>query len=65
VVGAVISLMFGLMSGHFFPHRRRSHRKRSDFEEILREIGPGFIPSAVIAVSLLTLGFVILMTRGR
>jgi len=69
VMGAVISLMVGLASAHFAPHRRRSHhnrsgRRRSDFELFLREDFPGFIPGAVIAAGLLALGLLILVTWG-
>jgi hypothetical protein len=65
VMGAGISLMCGLLSGHFAPHRHRSRHRRDDFETFLREAFPGLIPSAVIAAGLLALGFVILMTWGR
>jgi hypothetical protein len=64
-MGAGISLMCGLLSGHFAPHRRRSYHRRNDFEAFLRETAPGLIPNAVIAPNLLALGFVILMTWGR
>jgi len=69
VMGAGISLMVGLASGHFAPHRRRcrhsrSGRRRSDFGVFLREDFPGFIPGAVIAAGLLALGLLILVTWG-
>jgi hypothetical protein len=50
-----ISLMCGLLSGHFAPHRSRSYHRRNDFEAFLRETAPGLIPNAVIAASLLAL----------
>ena len=69
VMGASISLMVGLASGHFPSHRRRSRhstsgRRRSDFGMFLREDFPGFIPGAVIAAGLLALGLLILVTWG-
>ena len=65
VMGAGISLMGGLLSGHLAPHRRWSRRRRSDFKAFLGEDAPGFIPSAVIAAVLLALGLLILVTWGR
>jgi len=65
VIGAGISLMCGLLSGYFAPHRHRSRRRRNDFKAILWAGAPGFIPSAVIAAGLLALGLLILMTWGR
>jgi len=69
VIGAGISLIVCLASGHFAPHRRRcrhsrSGRRRSDFGVFLREDFPGFIPGAVIAAGLLALGLLILVTWG-
>lgn len=64
VMGAGISIMVGLASGHFAPYRHRSRhnrsgRRRSDFEDF-----PGLIPGAVIAAGLLALGLLILVTWG-
>ncbi len=65
VMGAAISLMGGLLSGHFAPHSRRSRRRGNDFTEFLREDFPWLIPGAGIAAGLLALGLLILMTWGR
>jgi hypothetical protein len=65
VMGAGISLMGGLLSGHFAPHRRRSRRGRSDLKAFIQEEAPGFIPGAVIAAGLLALGLLILVISGR
>lgn len=64
VMGAGVSLMVGLLAGHFAPHRRRSRRRGSDFMAFLREDFPGLLPGAVIAAGLLGLGLLILMTPG-
>ncbi len=63
VMGAVISVMAGLLSGHFAPPRSR--RGRSGFKAFLTEESPGFIVGAVIAAGLLTLGLLILVIWGE
>ena len=65
VLGAGISLLAGLLAGHFVKPRRRRRRRESNVEAFLREEFPGFIPFAIAAAGLLALGVVILRMRGR
>jgi hypothetical protein len=65
IFGAGISMLAGLLAGHFVRPRRRRHRRESDIEAFLREELPGFIPFAIIAAGLLAIGVVILRMRGK
>jgi membrane protein YqaA with SNARE-associated domain len=65
VMGAAISMMAGLLAGHFVRPRRRRRRRESNIEAFLREEFPGFIPFAIMAAGLLAIGLVILRMRGR
>lgn len=62
VMGAGISVLAGLLSEHFAPHRRRFRGRRSTFQAVLGESAPGLVPSAVIAAVLLALALLILVT---
>jgi hypothetical protein len=65
IFGAGISLLAGLLAGHFVRPRRRRRRRESNIEAFLREEFPGFIPFAIMAAGLLAIGVVILRMRGR
>jgi formate-dependent nitrite reductase membrane component NrfD len=65
IFGAGISLLAGLLAGHFVRPRRRRRRRESNVEAFIREELPGFIPFAIIAAGLLVIGVVILRIRGR
>ena len=64
IFGAAISLLAGLLAGHFVRPRRRRRRRESNVEAFLREEFPGFIPFAIMAAGLLAIGVVILMRGG-
>jgi hypothetical protein len=65
IFGAAVSMLAGLLAGHFVRPTRRRRRRESNIEAFLREEFPGFIPFAIMAAGLLAIGVVILRMRGR
>ena len=63
--GAGISLLAGLLAGHFVRPRRRRRHWESNVQAFLRKEFPGFIPFAILAAGLLAIGVVTLRIRGR
>ena len=47
IFGAGVSMLAGLLAGHFVRPRRRRRRRESNIEAFLREEFPGFIPFAI------------------
>jgi hypothetical protein len=61
MMGAGISMLAGMLSGHFAPHRRKFRGKRSAFQALMGESAPGFVQSALLAAVLLALGLLFLV----
>ena len=65
-MGGCVSLLAGLLAGHFVRRSRRHRRRReSGFEAFLRDEFPGLIPFATLAAALFAMGIVLLRIASR